>query len=154
MARTRFNPRLAKVNRSYTVEEIARLFDVHRNTVWNWIKGGLPTVDEGKPALVQGAILRAFLEGRRKAAKRPCPPGTLYCFKCREHRPPALGMAEFIARETGAGNLTALCAACETVMNRRAREDALATILPGIEIRIRRAAGHIAECPSPSLNCA
>lgn len=154
MARTRFNPRLAKVNRSYTVEEIARRYVVHRNTVRNWIKGGLPTVDESKPALVQGADLRAFLEARRQAAKRPCLLGTLYCFKCRAHRAPALGMADFLARTTGAGNLSALCEVCETPMNRRAREDALGAILPGIDIRIMRARGHIAECPSPSLKCA
>jgi hypothetical protein len=41
MAHTRLNPRRAKLHRSYTVEETARLFGVHRNTVRAWLKQGL-----------------------------------------------------------------------------------------------------------------
>jgi hypothetical protein len=33
------NPRLAKIHRNYTVEEVANVFGVHRNTVRQWIKG-------------------------------------------------------------------------------------------------------------------
>ena len=36
------NPRLAKIHRSYSVEEIARLFRVHKNTVRAWLRQGLP----------------------------------------------------------------------------------------------------------------
>ncbi len=31
------NPRLAKIHRSYTVEETANQFGIHKNTVGNWI---------------------------------------------------------------------------------------------------------------------
>ena len=106
MSRTRLNPNLAKIHRSYTVEEIARLYGLHRNTVRSWLKGGgLAAIDCDRPVLVQGKVLRAFLEARRTSAKRPCPAGALYCFKCREPRPPALGMADFIVGKAGAGNL-------------------------------------------------
>jgi hypothetical protein len=37
------NPRRAKIHRNYTVAEIATLYTVHRNTVREWIKHGLPT---------------------------------------------------------------------------------------------------------------
>jgi len=151
---TRPDPRRAKLHRSYTVEEAARLFAVHRNTVRAWLKAGLPTIDDAKPALVRGADLRRFLEARRKAARRPCAPGTLYCFRCRAPRAPALGMADFIVRDGGAGNLRALCEACETTMHRRARQDALGVILPGITVRVMDAEGRIAEWPQPSPNCA
>lgn len=154
MSRTSVDPRRAKLHRSYTVEETSRLFAVHRNTVRAWLKAGLPTIDDGKPALVRGADLRRFLEARRKAARRPCAPGTLYCFGCRASRAPALGMADFIARDGGAGNLRALCETCGTTMHRRARRDDLGVILPGIAVRIMGAQGRIAEWPLPSLNCA
>ena len=154
MPRTRINSRKAKLHRCYTVEETARLFLVHRNTVRAWIKVGLPTIDDAKPALIRGADLRQFLEARRKMARRPCAPGTLYCFSCKSSRAPALGMVDFSACATGAGNLSALCEACGTAMHRRCRQDALGTILPGIAVRMVGAEGHIEERPNPSSNCA
>src|SRR6516162_8070923 len=36
----RFNPRRVKIHRTYTVEEAARLFGVHKNTVRTWLKTG------------------------------------------------------------------------------------------------------------------
>jgi len=152
VARTRLNPRLVKANRSYTVEEIARLFGLHRNTVRSWIKdGGLQAIDRARPLLVQGQVLRAFLESRRSAARHPCPPGTLYCFRCREPRRPALGMADFAPREQGAGDLSGLCEVCGAVMHRRASHSALGAILPGVEVRVVQAPPRIADCPHPSL---
>jgi len=35
----RLNPNLAKIHRNYTVEEVALLFSVHKNTVRSWVKG-------------------------------------------------------------------------------------------------------------------
>jgi hypothetical protein len=154
VSRTRVDQRRAKLHRSYTVEETSRLFAVHRNTVRAWLKAGLSTIDDAKPALIRGADLRRFLDARRQAARRPCPPGTLYCFSCRASRAPALGMADFIARDGGAGNLRAVCETCGTTMHRRARQDALSIILPGIAVRVMGAQGRIAEWPQPSLNCA
>lgn len=116
MARTRLNPRRAKQHQTYTVEEVARLYALHRNTVRGWIKtGGLTPLDGQRPTLVMGATLRGFLEVRRANAKRPCPPGHLYCFSCRVPRTPAQGMADFVPQAKGAGKLTAICATCGTV---------------------------------------
>lgn len=155
MSRTRLNPCLAKIHRSYTAEEIARLYGLHPNTVRSWLRaGGLVAIDGGRPVLVQGKVLRAFLEGRRTAAKRPCPTGTLYCFKCREPRAPALGMADFIASDAGSGNLRALCEVCGSTMHRRARFEAVAVVLPGTEVRFVEATPRIAEWSAPSLKCA
>ena len=153
MARTRLNPRRAKQHQTYTVEEVARLYAVHRNTVRSWIKGGgLTPLDGLRPTLVMGVTLREFLEVRRAKAKRPCPPGHLYCFSCRVPRAPALGMADFVAQAKGAGKLTAFCATCGTLMHRRARQEALPLILPDLPVRIARAAPRLAETTSPCAN--
>jgi len=153
MARTRLNPKRAKLHLPYTVDEIARLYGLGRNTVRAWIKtGGLTPLDGGRPILVMGATLRMFLEARRAKAKRPCPPGHLYCFACRVPRAPALAMADFIPQAKGAGRLSALCEVCGTTMHRRAREDALPLILPDVPVRIVQAALRIAETTSPCAN--
>lgn len=153
MARTRLNPRRAKQHQTYTVEEVARLYAVHRNTVRSWIKtGGLIPLDGHRPTLMMGATLREFLEVRRAKAKRPCPPGQLYCFSCRAPRAPAMGMADFAPQPKGAGRLTALCAACGTVMHRRARQAALPLILPGVPVRVAKAAPRLARTTSPCAN--
>jgi hypothetical protein len=150
VAKTRLNPRLAKLHRPYAVDEIARLYGVHGNTVRQWIKShGLTPLDGGRPIVVMGATLRAFLEARRAKAKRPCPPGYLFCFACHAPRKPALGMADFVPQPKGAGKVTALCEACGTTMHRRGREDALHLILPGVPVRIVKAALRIEETTPP-----
>lgn len=55
------NPRLAKVHRTYIVEEIARRWGVHRNTVRQWNRKGGATIDKKRPLLVKGRDLGEFL---------------------------------------------------------------------------------------------
>jgi hypothetical protein len=153
MPARRINPRLIKLHRPYSVEEAARALGAHKNSVRGWIKGGLPVVDRSRPVLILGNELRAYLEGKRKAAKRPCPPGTLFCFKCRQPRAPALGMIEATRQNATCANLRALCEACGTMMHRRARLAAIAAIMPDLDVQIREASASISESTPPSLNC-
>ena len=153
MSARRINPRLIKLHRPYSVEEVARTLGVHKNSVRGWIKDGLATVDRSRPMLILGHELRAYLESKRKSAKRPCPPGTLYCFKCRRPRAPAMGMVEATCQNATTGNLSALCEKCGTMMHRRARSDAISTIMPNLDVQIREAEPRIYERPAPSLNC-
>jgi predicted DNA-binding protein (UPF0251 family) len=51
------NPRLVKIHRSYTIAEAAGRCEVHRNTVRQWIKRGLPIINDGKPLLIHGRDL-------------------------------------------------------------------------------------------------
>jgi len=74
MSSHRLNHRLVKIHRSYLVEEAATLLDVHRNTVRQWIKLGLPTSDEKRPTLILGRVLIDFLQSSRALNKRPCHP--------------------------------------------------------------------------------
>ena len=54
MSKRHPNPRLAKIHRNYTVEEVAGLYGVHRNTVREWVRRGLPTIDDRRPMLIVG----------------------------------------------------------------------------------------------------
>src|SRR5687768_7215949 len=117
----RLNPRLAKLHRSYSVVELGDLLGVHKHTVRGWIGDGLPTVDGTRPVLIHGDEFQTWWSSKRTTAKRPCQPGQLYCFRCREPKAPALGMVEYTASTTSTGNLKALCETCGTMMHRRAR---------------------------------
>jgi len=120
MANRRIDPRRIKTHFSYTVEEAADALGVHKNTVRMWIKAGLAVADDRRPTVMSGAAIRAFLENRLKARKSPLKPGEFYCFRCREPKSPAGGMADFVAAGGGLGTLTGLCPDCETIMHRRA----------------------------------
>lgn len=136
----RINPRLVKLHRSYTVADIARVLSVHKNSVRGWQRdAGLKPLDGRRPLLFQGQALRAFLEARQAKRKCPCPPGTFYCFRCRQPRAPALGMVDCANINAVSGNLRALCETCETVMHRRVRLDALASVMPSIAVQIAEA---------------
>lgn len=132
----RINPRVAKLHRSYTTFELADLLGVHRNTVRHWKKVGLPVVDGARPPLILGSEFQAWWGKRRKAAKRPCPAGQMYCLKCRAPRPPAFGMVDYTPRNASTGNLTAICSACDGVMHRAASHSSLAALFPGIAVTI------------------
>jgi hypothetical protein len=151
MGRINLNPRLAKGGRCYDVVEIARLYGVHPHTVRSWRKVGLTPIDDGRPVLFQGAVLSAFLSGRRAAIQCACPPGTLYCVKCRTARPPVERTVEYRDAERGAGMLKARCSACGTGMNRRARREQIAAQLPGLTIRFPQDHERIAGCAAPRV---
>ena len=83
------NPRLVKIHRSYKVEEIAGSLGKHNNTVRNWVKDGLATIDDKHPILILGLDLVAFLQARRVKNKQSCKPGQLYCVRCHVPKFPA-----------------------------------------------------------------
>ena len=58
------NHRLVKIHRNYAVEEIAKLFGIHKNTVRTWVKNGLSAIDEKRPMLILGHELVEFLKAR------------------------------------------------------------------------------------------
>ena len=146
------NPRLAKIHRNYTVDEVAQLFDVHRNTVREWVKRGLPTSDGKRPMLILGRELVAFLTVRRAKNKRPCPPGEIYCVRCRALRAPAGEMVDYVPLTATLGNLVAICAACETMMYRRVSLAKLESVRGNLDITMPQALEHIRESARPTVN--
>jgi hypothetical protein len=147
------NPRLAKIHRSYTVEEIARVVRKHKNTVRAWIKQGLRPIDGRRPTLVHGLELMRFLQDRRMRGKRPCPPGHMYCLKCRTPKQPAAGMADYLPINDSSGNLRALCPVCGKFMHRRISLAKLKIVGADLDIAFPQAVSRIRESSVPSVDC-
>lgn len=152
MAQRLLNPRRAKIHRSYTVEEVSRLYGVHRNTVRQWIKQGLPVCDGRRPVLILGYELAAYLTRKRARNKRPCKAGEVYCVRCRVPQSPALGMADYEPLTATTGNLIGLCPKCGGTMYRRVSRARLAAVTGNLEVRITRGRERIDESGNPSVN--
>lgn len=114
----RCNPNRAKIHRSYTVEEVACLFTVHKNTVRAWIKAGLPICDDQKPMLILGLELREFIQAKNKKNKRKCKLYEMYCLRCKSSQKPAENMVEYEPISDATGRLMGLCSSCEGMINK------------------------------------
>ena len=146
------NHRLVKIHRSYTVEEIAELFALHKNTVRRWVKSGLATSDNRRPMLILGSDLAAFLKARRTKNKRPCKPGEIYCVRCRAPKYPAASMVEYTPVTEKLGNLIAICPDCGAIMNRHVSLAKIGQIRGGMEISFPQALEHLVESAKPTVN--
>jgi hypothetical protein len=153
MAKRHQNPRLAKVNRSYKVDEIAELYGAHKNTVLNWIKQGLAVLDNKRPLLIQGQALNAFHAKRRVESKQSCKSDELYCMKCRAPRKPIFGMVEYQVVNDKTGNLIGICPACQTIMHRRISNAKIEQFSALMGFTIPQAHLHIVDSYEPSVNC-
>jgi len=117
MGNRRFDPRRLKSHLQYTVEEIAKALGCHRQTVWQWIKNGMPISDSRRPILVRGIDAKTYLGARYVAKRRKLAPGEMYCLRYRTPRKPAFNAAELIVTTAELGSLQGLCEVCSTVMN-------------------------------------
>lgn len=153
MGARRPNPKLAKIHRSYSVEEVATLYGVHRNTVRAWLKQGLEPIDQQRPLLIQGSCLAAFLKARRTRNKRPCKLGEIYCVRCREPRRPANDAVHYGSLTPTMGNLIGLCPNCDSRMFRRTSFATLPLFAEVLSVTLTKPLEHIGESPHPSENC-
>ena len=114
----RYNPNKCKINRNYSISEIAVLYDVHKNTVKTWLKRGLKRIDNQRPYIILGRELKQFVKDLRTINKRPCELGEIYCMKCRMPRVPAQGSTIFEAESPRYGRIKSSCNVCNSAMNR------------------------------------
>lgn len=130
------NPNKCKIHRSYTVEEVALLYEVHKRTVRNWIIKGLKVCDEKRPALILGTDLKQFLKQQRQKNKRTCKPSELYCFKCREPQTPDQNTIKFIEETNTKGRVIAACSVCYSRMNKYFKLESLTSIQRDLDVII------------------
>jgi hypothetical protein len=152
MANRRPNPRLVKIHRNYTVEEIAALYDIHKNTVRIWAKNGLPVIDDRRPMLILGRELVAFLQARRTKNKKSCRPGEIYCVRCRAPKVPAGDMADYLPVSETLGSLRAICPDCDSLMNRLVSLAKLTQIRGKLEITFPQAPPQVSNRTQPVVN--
>jgi hypothetical protein len=147
------NPRLAKIHRNYSVEDVSHLFDIHKNTVRNWLRQGLEPIDDQRPTVIQGVELRRFLTDRRAGAKQTCGPGRIYCLPCRAPKVPAGNMAECLAVDGTIGTLHGICPDCNRMIYRRVNPQKLNDVRGSLEVTLTQAGARIDETTKPNVNC-
>lgn len=99
----------------YRVEEAAEAVGVTHQTIRAWIKQGLPVLTAKRPTLILGWALKDFLSQARAKRHRPLQVGEVFCLRCKEPRPLALGLAEYAPISERHGKMRALCSHCEGV---------------------------------------
>lgn len=148
----RLNPNLAKIHRNYTVEEIANLYSVHKNTVRSWVKAGLPTNDDKRPMLILGADLKNYLQSKRASNKRKCKPFEIYCVRCRTPQIPIGNMVDYEPSNERLGCLIGICPVCNGMINKYASTAKLKLIEDKLEITFTKSLKHINKSRSLPLN--
>jgi excisionase family DNA binding protein len=147
----KYNTRRIKATWPYTVHEIAELFGIHKNAVLRWLREGLRVDRSGRPFLIRGDELARFLSERQNGRRQRCAPDEFFCFRCRAPRAACLGMADVTVGSPTRLRIKALCAVCETPVNKvqSARE------LPRIkkQFHVQELTGeHLIERTAPSVN--
>ena len=130
------NYRLVKIHRNYSVEEIASLFNAHKNTVRQWVKQGLPVLDKKRPMLIHGSDLSQFLKERRSRHKKTCKPGEIYCVRCRDPRYPVDMEADYEPSTDILGNLIGICPYCEILIYRRVSINKLDIVKGDLKVKM------------------
>jgi len=148
MARKALDPRRVKLHWPYTVNEIAELFGQHPHTVRRWLQCGLVPVEGAqRPTLVRGKELQRFITAKRAKRRRTCPPGTIFCMKCREPRVPSANLAEVRWLSATAANLIGICPVCDSMMYRRVSSRLLRQVLGKLDVPAAEAERRLSVCP-------
>lgn len=150
--RRTYNTRLIRRDHSYTIQEVAELFVVHKNAVSRWLKSGLTPIDRSRPVLIHGSTLINYLDGQKAKRRATCQPDEFYCFSCRAPRQPFGRMVDILPRNAKLVSLVAICADCGTAMRRVGSTKKQAIYCQLFETATP-AALHINQTPAPSVKC-
>jgi hypothetical protein len=152
MANRRHSARLVKRLRSYNVREAAKVTGATPGTIRQWHKNGLEAVLGVYPLIFRGADIIAFLKRRDEARKRPCGPGRIFCFQCKQPKTPAFSEVEFWPDGPNLGTLKGLCPDCAATINRRTSVPKLKAAAADLKVSMRCADPHLSGTPVPDFN--
>jgi len=114
----KYNTNLIKETLNYSIYGIADLYGIHRGTVRQWIKEGLPLIDNHKPFIVLGSYLKEFLKNRQGNRKTKCNANELYCFKCRDARTSWNNLVDLKILNERSLLIIGICSQCNTETNK------------------------------------
>tara|TARA_A200000113_G_scaffold211980_1_gene213129 strand:- start:2878 stop:3393 length:516 start_codon:yes stop_codon:yes gene_type:complete len=102
----------------YDIDDICTLFSdlgLHPQTVRAWVKRGLKTIDNGKPALIYGNNLIAFLKAQNTENKCITEFDEMFCMGCKDARPIYQNKIK-VDQKTNVLSVSGLCRCCKTKM--------------------------------------
>ena len=111
----RYSLRHIRRDYTYTVYEIADLFNLTPDTVFRWIRNdGLKRIGNFRKYLVHSTDLLKFLEARNSKNKHPREQGKIYCCKCRKPRPPLPASLKIKKCPNRTIKVSGKCSVCDT----------------------------------------
>jgi len=152
MKRRKYKTSRIRKHLSYSVPEICEDLGVHRNTVREWIRQGLPKLDTSRPLLIYGSNLKIFLEARQKSRKKKCAFNELYCFRCRSPRQLMGNLADVHKHTEKTVMLSGLCEACHNSLNKVQSRKILSKLSETFDIP-KQQLERLGESSLPSLDC-
>ena len=149
----KFNVNRVRKNLCYSVFDICRLLEVHKNTVREWIRKGLPTLDQQRPLMIHGQDLKTILNQRPQSQKRKCKANEFYCLKCKCPRTSMGNLVDVEKRNEKMMMLKGLCSVCETSVFKLQAQKNIQKVAAVFDLS-QQQLEHIKGCLSPSSNCA
>jgi hypothetical protein len=151
MPKRTHNVRLIRREHSYSIQEVAALYGLHKNAIGRWLKSGLKAIDRSRPILIHGSDLIHFLTERQHQRKAHCKAEEFYCLRCRAPRLPMGNMADLIPRNEKLFVLHAFCALCGGAMRKVSGQKKLLLYQQIFDLATP-AGTHLTETPETSLN--
>lgn len=114
----------------YDIDDICHLYqkyNLHPQTVRQWIKAGLPIIDSGKPALIYGSDLKEFLGKSNQSNKCKTDFEQIFCFKCKEGKSPYRKQVQ-LEHTKGFVKAKAHCQGCKSTMYKSYKLDDLSKL--------------------------
>lgn len=149
----RFPAHKVKGHRIYTPWEAAECLECNRQTIRNWISSGKVEADTTRrPWLIRGADLKDFLDQRRARNRSQLQIDHFYCFGCKAPQEAGGKMADYTQITSTTGQLTALCARCDSVMKKIIRRLDLPVVQAKLEVTLQQASPRLVSCPEPCSN--
>jgi hypothetical protein len=113
----RYSLRKIRWNYTYSVYEIAELYDLTPDTVFRWIRDdGLKRIGNFKKYLVHSSDLLKFLEKRNSKNKHPCKDGEIFCCKCKKPQRPEPKSLKTKKQPNKTIKILGKCSLCGTTM--------------------------------------
>lgn len=117
----RYDWQRIKINRPYTLDGLAALYDIHPATVRRWIKHGdlsVAVIDQTRPMLLSGAKARSWMKAQQDDRRQTCGQNEIYCVACKVPQTVAPETVQIIAHKTPKITLTGDCSGCGRTLHR------------------------------------